>query len=121
MNKSMIAFCIALIFSLIASVGIAQDLNLNTDTYKMNSERNQLENEKNCALKGVETAGLQDANPDLPYLLYQNQHNCLKTCESDWEICVSSAKGASSKNQCDELRWRCTRNCDNQWYPKLQL
>ena len=70
----MIAFCITLLFSLIASVAIAQDLNLNTDTYKMNFERNQVENEKNCALKGVERAGFVDANPDLPYLLHQDQY-----------------------------------------------
>lgn len=121
MNKSMIAFCITLLFSLIASVAIAQDLNLNTDTYKMNFERNQVENEKNCALKGVERAGFVDANPDLPYLLHQDQYNCLKACQSDWEICRSSAKGASSINNCDEHRWRCTNSCNNQWYPKLQL
>ena len=121
MNKSMIVFCIALIFSLLASVGIAQDLNLDTDTYKMNSERNQVENEKNCRLKSVERTGFVDANPDLPYLLQQSQHACLKTCQKDWDICVSSAKGATSLNVCDEYRWRCTLSCSNQWYPKLQL
>ena len=106
------AFSIALIFSLLASVGIAQDLNLNTDTYKMNSERNQVE---------VERAGFVDANPDLPYLLHQSQHACLKTCQKDWDICVNKAKDATHLNDCDEYRWRCTLSCSNQWYPKLQL
>jgi len=117
----MIVFCITLIFSLVASVGIAQDLNLNTDTYKMNSERNQVENEKNCALKGVETAGLEDANPDLPYLLYQH-HSCLKTCDDIHATCLRSATdGGTSKNNCDEIHWRCTLSCAAQWDLKLQL
>ncbi len=117
----MIAFCIALIFSLLASVGIAQDLNLNTDTDQMNSERNQVENEKNCRLNGVERTGLEDTNPDLPYLLRQGQQACLDNCQRTFATCMSSAKSADSTYRCEDNRWRCTRNCDNEWYPKLQL
>jgi len=115
------AICCTLIFSLLASVGIANELDLNTGPAQINSEKNQVETEKNFALKCVENAGVVDAIPALPFLLQRGQRACLNSCQIEFETCMKSANNADSKYRCGDNRWRCTRNCDNKWYHRLQL
>jgi len=121
MNKSMIAIGFALIFSFLASVGFANEMDLNSGSGPMISEKNPAGNEKNMALNGVESADVDNAQPDLPFLLQQNQRACLDGCQMEFESCMKSADSADSKYRCNDNRWRCTRSCDNQWYNRLQL
>ena len=121
MNKSMIAICFALIFSLLASVGIANEWRLDSDSSMMNSGKNLVDGDGNGASKSVERAGLVEVNPDLPFLSQHNQKGCLDSCQMKHDTCMQSANSANSKYLCDDNRWRCTRTCDNKWYHRLQL
>ena len=121
MNKILTVISLAVIFSLTASVGIAVDLNLNAGSNQMNSEKKQVENEKNNALKGVGSVDMPNTNPDLPYMLQNGQGACLDMCQKTFDTCMSSGKSADDKYRCDDNRWRCTRSCDSKWYHHLQL
>ncbi len=121
MNKAIIAICFALIFSLLTSVGAANELNLDSSSSEMISEKNQVGDEKNSALDGVDSAVLKGPNPALPFLLQRGQKACLDSCQVEFNSCMKSANSANSKYRCSDNRWRCTRSCDNEWYHHLHL
>ena len=49
------------------------------------------------------------------FLLEFDKRACLMKCDTEFESCMSGAKGdPSGEFRCGEKRWACTRGCDAQ-------
>ncbi len=77
---------------------------------------------KPCLKGNMEIVGWEGSDFQLPYILQQTQKACLDKCTQEFDSCMSGAgENPSAQFRCGEKKWMCTRSCDNQFAPQLEL
>ena len=86
------------------------------------SDLNQAAHDKPCPEVDKEKVTLEGFDFQLPYLLQKSQKSCLDKCTQEFDSCMSGTEGnLSGQFRCGEKKWMCTRGCDNQFAPQLEL
>ncbi len=122
MKAKILIFFSLLMFVFAVSLSNAGGIGNKEIPFKPMSDLSQTTDVKPCPEVDKKNVTSEGIDFQLPYLLQKSQKSCLDKCTQEFDSCMSGTEGSpSAQFRCGEKKWMCTRGCDNQFAPQLEM